>query len=147
MVDILHKVGAKASLEDTYKALTSRDGLAAWWTYRASGEAGKVGGLLEFRFERGGFDMKVVELEPNARVVWKVIDGPEEWIGTTINFDLKKDGDYSIVLFSHRGWKEPVEFLRHCSTKWAVFLVSLKSLLETGKGAPEPNDIKIDNWN
>jgi hypothetical protein len=25
--------------------------------------------------------------------------------------------------------------------------MSLKSLLETGKGAPDPDDIKIDNWN
>jgi hypothetical protein len=25
--------------------------------------------------------------------------------------------------------------------------MSLKSLVETGKGAPSPNDIKIDNWN
>jgi hypothetical protein len=33
---------------------------------------------------------------------------------------------------------------REC--RWAV-LLSLKSLVETGKGAPEPNDIKIDNWN
>ncbi|MDT4925124.1 MAG: hypothetical protein QOG01_2837, partial [Pseudonocardiales bacterium] len=32
-------------------------------------------------------------------------------------------------------------------TKWGVFLLSLKSLLETGEGAPEPRDIKIDNWN
>jgi hypothetical protein len=49
--------------------------------------------------------------------------------------------------FKHEGWKEPVEFMHHCSTKWAVFLLSLKSLVETGKGAPDPNDIKIDNWN
>jgi hypothetical protein len=28
-----------------------------------------------------------------------------------------------------------------------VFLMSLKSMLETGKGSPDPNDIKIDNWN
>jgi hypothetical protein len=40
-----------------------------------------------------------------------------------------------------------VEFMHHCSTKWAVFLLSLKSLVETGQGAPEPNDVKIDNWN
>jgi hypothetical protein len=26
------------------------------------------------------------------------------------------------------------------------FLLSLKSLLETGKGAPAPNDIKLDSW-
>jgi hypothetical protein len=36
---------------------------------------------------------------------------------------------------------------RNCSTKWAVFLMSLKSLIETGKGAPDPHDVKIDNWN
>jgi hypothetical protein len=27
-----------------------------------------------------------------------------------------------------------------------VFLLSLKSLLETGKGAPAPNEIKLDSW-
>jgi hypothetical protein len=40
-----------------------------------------------------------------------------------------------------------MEFMLHCSTKWAVFLMSLKSLLETGTGAPDPRDVKIDNWN
>jgi hypothetical protein len=28
----------------------------------------------------------------------------------------------------------------------SVFLLSLKSLLETGKGAPAPNEIKLDSW-
>ncbi len=37
--------------------------------------------------------------------------------------------------------------MHHCSTKWGVFLMSLKSLVETGKGAPDPNDVKLDNWN
>jgi hypothetical protein len=39
-----------------------------------------------------------------------------------------------------------VEFMHHCSTKWAVFLLSLKSALETGKGAAWPNEIKLDSW-
>ena len=64
-----------------------------------------------------------------------------------MSFDLRQEDGYTIVLLKHQGWKEPVEFMHHCSTKWAVFLLSLKSLIETGKGAPEPNDIKIDNWN
>jgi hypothetical protein len=80
-------------------------------------------------------------------VLWQVVDGPKEWIGTRIDWELKRDGDYVIVLFRHLDWKEPVEFMHHCSTKWAIFLMSLKSLVETGKGAPSPNDIKIDNWN
>jgi hypothetical protein len=31
--------------------------------------------------------------------------------------------------------------------KWATFLLSLRELLETGKGRPSPDDLKIDNWN
>lgn len=148
MPDILHRVGIQASSPDgTYKALTTCAGLSAWWTDNTKGDS-KVGGTLKFRFgEHGGFDMKVLELKPTERVHWQVVGGPEEWIGTKVSFDLKQDGDYTIVLFKHQGWKEPVEFMHHCSTKWAIFLLSLKSLLETGKGAPYPNDVKLDNWN
>ena len=76
--------------------------------------------MLEFRFPAGGFDMEVVEQQPSERVAWKVVDGPEEWVGTTIDWQLRQDGDYTIVLFKHQGWKEPVEFMHHCSTKWAT---------------------------
>lgn len=78
-------------------------------------------------------------------MLWEVVERPEEWIGTKVNWELKQDGDYTIILLSLQGWKDPVEFMYHCSTKWAVFLMSLKSFLETGKSAPDPNDIKIDN--
>lgn len=91
--------------------------------------------------------MKVLDLQPANHVLWQVVDGPEEWIGTTVSWELKEEGDYTIVLFTHHGWKEPVEFMYHCSTKWGVFLLSLKSLLETGTGAAAPNDIKLGNWN
>lgn len=55
-------------------------------TTNAQGEGNDLGGVLQFRFGAGGFDMKVLEM-------------------------------------------------------------SLKSLIETGKGAPDPHHIKIDNWN
>lgn len=150
MLDILHRVGIKASSDEVYKALATRDGLAAWWTNNTQGDS-KLGGVLKFRFSAegrdiGGFDMKVLELRPAERVLWQVVDGPPEWIGTKVSFELKQDGDYSIVLFKHEGWKEPVEFMNHCSTKWAVYLMSLKALVETGKGAPSPNDVQISNW-
>jgi len=146
MADILHRVGIKASLNDVYKALTTVEGLSGWWATNTQGD-GKVGGVLQFRFGAGGFDMKVLELAPGKSVLWQVVDGPAEWIGTKVHWDLKQDGDYTMVLFKHEGWKEPVEFMYHCSTKWAIFLMSLKSLVETGKGAPDPNDVKIDNFN
>jgi hypothetical protein len=90
--------------------------------------------------------MKVLETRPNELVHWEVVDGPAEWIGTHVRFELKQEGDFTIVLFRHEGWKEPVEFMYHCSTKWAIYLMSLKKLVETGKGEPSPNDVMISNW-
>ncbi|WP_199038015.1 SRPBCC family protein [Glycomyces salinus] len=150
MVDILHRVGITEPQAAVYRALTDIDGLSGWWTRDTTGD-GAPGGVIKFRFEGapepGGFDMRVLEATPDERVRWEVIDGPEEWIGTTIEWDLSTDGEYTIVMFAHRGWREPVEFMHHCSTKWALFLMSLKQLLESGKGAPAPNDVKIDNFN
>ena len=150
MVDILHRVGVEnASPEKVYDALTTVEGLAGWWTDgttgRSVGRSGTtdVGEVIEFRFPPGGFDMEVIEQTPAKRVAWKVVDGPEEWVGTTIDWDLRQDGDHTIVMFKHRGWKEPVEFMHHCSTKWATYLMSLKSLVETGVGAPAPRDVHV----
>src|SRR5262245_50376720 len=114
-MDILHRVGIKASLDEAYRALATRDGLAGWWTSDTQGESA-VGGVLKFRFSAdgkpiGGFDMKVLELQPAKRVLWQVVEGPAEWIGTKVSFELKQEGDHAIVLFKHQGWKEPVEFM------------------------------------
>jgi uncharacterized protein YndB with AHSA1/START domain len=146
MVDILHRIGIeKSSPEQVYDALTTLDGLSGWWTEKASGETA-LGGVIEFRFSAGGFDMKIAELDPGRLVRWDVVGGPEEWIGTSVQWDIRQDGDYTIVMFRHEGWREPVAFMSHCSTKWGVFLMSLKQLVETGEGAPAPRDVKISDW-
>ena len=148
MADILHRVGIKStSIEAVYQALTTKDGLAGWWTSNTKGEGNQIGNTIEFRFGAGGFDMKVAALNAPDYVLWEVAEGPEEWINTTISFELRQENEYVILLFKHQNWKEPVEFMHHCSTKWAIFLMSLKTLIETGKGAPDPFDVKIDNWN
>ncbi|GAA3340568.1 SRPBCC domain-containing protein [Amorphoplanes nipponensis] len=147
MVDILHKVGVQAPPAAVFAALTTVEGLAGWWTTDTRGRGDDPGGVLEFRFGPGGIDMKVVELAAGRRVTWEVVGGPEEWIGTRVEWRLEPDQDYTGVLFAHRGWREPVEFMHHCSTKWATYLMSLKSLIETGTGAPDPHDVKVDNWN
>ncbi|MEU9735104.1 SRPBCC domain-containing protein [Streptomyces sp. NPDC048002] len=145
MVDILHRIGVTSPPGEVYTALTTIDGLAGWWTRDTEGDS-EVGGVIRFRFLPGGFDMKVLEAAPAERVVWEVVDGPEEWIGTRVVFDLKQEDDFTIVLFRHEGWREQVEFMNHCSTKWAIYLMSLKKLVETGKGEPSPDDVMISNW-
>ncbi len=148
MPHIIHRIGIKTdAVTPVLEALTTIKGLAGWWTTDTSGEPEKKDGTIQFRFGAGGFDMRVTKLQAPNEVEWEVIALEKEWIGTTIHWQLKQEGDYVIVLFQHRNWKDATEFMHHCSTKWAVFLLSLKALFETGKGAPNPNDQKIDNWN
>jgi uncharacterized protein YndB with AHSA1/START domain len=146
MVDILHRIGVTDSTPDgVYDAVTTTAGLSRWWASDTSGSE-EVGGVIRFRFVPGGFDMKVLQLDPGRHVRWQVVDGPDEWLGTTVDWRIAQDGDYTVILFEHAGWREPVEFMYHCSTKWAVYLMSLKAYLETGTGAPDPNDVQISNW-
>ena len=146
MIDIHHRIGIESSSpDDVTAALTSIDGLSRWWTTDTTGEPG-LGGTIQFRFPQGGFDMEVIEITPGERVRWRVVDGPPEWIGTVVDWQLSRNEDYTIVNFTHAGWAEPVEFLAHCSTKWAVYLLSLKALVETGTGAPSPDDVAISDW-
>jgi uncharacterized protein YndB with AHSA1/START domain len=138
MSDILHRVGIAASPEKVFKALTSIDGLRHWWTLEASGEPVK-NGVIDFGF----CHMKVVESKRGKLVRWKCVKGPEGWPGTEVNFSLKRKEGQTYVLFKHAGWKKQIEFMHHCSTKWGVFLLSLKNWVERSEGRPSPYDVKI----
>lgn len=152
MIDIIHRIGIKSPAAKVYNALTSLEGLAHWWTEEVTGD-GKVGGKIEFCFRsetddlKGKMVMEVQELNAPGEVRWRCIEGPDEWIGTDITFQLSQQDNQTIVLFGHRNWREAVEFTSHCSMKWATFLLSLREYVETGKGKPSPHDLKIDNWN
>jgi hypothetical protein len=87
--------------------------------------------------------MRVLEAEPAQRVLWQVADGPDAWIGTKVHWQLRPETEGTTILFKHEGWKEPSEFMHHCSSKWGTFLMSLKSLIETGKGSPFPDDVRV----
>lgn len=152
LVDITHRIGIRSPIAKVYQALASVEGVASWWTRDVTGES-KVGSTFQVRFLNaedavlGSMGIEVAALEPDHHVHWRFESGPAEWIGTEVTFDLKQEGEYTIVLFSHSHWREAVEFTAHCSMKWATFLLSLKQLLENGNGRPTPDDLKIDNWN
>ncbi len=152
MVNIIHRIGIRATPDRVYKAVATVAGVRSWWTEDVEGDE-KVGGNMEFTFRSatgdiiGNMIMKITELNNEKNVRWKCTDGPEEWIGTDITFDLSLQDEQVILIFGHRNWKEAVEFTAHCSMKWATFLLSLREYVETGKGKPSPNDLKIDNWN
>jgi uncharacterized protein YndB with AHSA1/START domain len=152
MVGIHHRIGIKAPVAQVYAALSTVEGVAAWWTTATTGESRKDGEVtVSFTTptgeERGRMTFEIVELERYQKVHWRFKAGPDEWVGTDVTFELSERDGLTIVLFSHANWRELVEFTSHCSMKWATFLLSLKEWVQTGAGRPSPYDLKIDDWN
>ncbi|MGB1262465.1 MAG: SRPBCC family protein [Cognaticolwellia sp.] len=145
MYSINHRIGINAPVSAIYQALTTNEGLAQWWTNDVSG-AGDVGAIIKFRFNGGGPDFAVAQLITDELVRWQHKGNvPEAWRGTEISFSLESTTEQVFVNFSHCHWQESSDFMAHCNSKWAVFLLSLKALLEVGKGRPFPEDIQIDH--
>ena len=138
MPDILHRVGIGTRPHAVFDALTEIGGLRRWWISTANGDP-RPGGEVDFGF----CTMLVLDAEPNTRVHWRCVAGPDEWVFTEVTFDLSWKDDQTFVLFKHAKWKEPGEFMHHCSTKWATFLLSLRDEMERSAGHPAPHDVKI----
>ncbi len=138
MFDILHRVGIDAKPDKVFNALATIEGVRGWWFSTATGSAGN-GGLFSFGF----CNMQVIATEPDKLVHWRCTRGPDEWLNTEVTFRLEWKEGQTYVMFKHANWKDPIEFMHHCSTKWATFLLSLRDLLEKSDGHPIPHDLKI----
>lgn len=152
MVDIIHRIGIKAPIAKVHAAVSTVEGIAGWWTRDTIGQSGPGGSFkVSFRSpsgdEIGKMAFDLTKLDTDKAVQWRCTAGPEEWIGTDVTFTLTQEGEYTVLIFGHRNWREAIEFTAHCSMKWATFLLSLRRLVETGQGRPAPDDLKIDNWN
>ncbi len=147
MYDIRHRIGVEAPVTAVYDQVGTIDGLRQWWTTDTRGRSA-VGDTIGFHF--GGPDrfmtMEVLELDPAHRVAWRCVDGPAEWIDTTVAFDVREVEGETVLNFTHAGWREPVEFMGHCSSKWGSYLLSLKHGLEDGAARPFPHDVKMSRF-
>lgn len=102
-----------------FAALTTIEGIRGWWSPKAHGGADEC---EPFMFRRN--QLEVIEAGPDP-VRWLYSGPATGWVGIEIVFRLEWREIQTVVLFSHRGWREPVEFMHHCSTKRATFLPSL----------------------
>ena len=150
MANILHRIGIpKTTLEAVYNLIATARGIETWWTTNVVGES-KIGNELQFIF--GGEDgpiFKIIELEQNKKVLWKCIFGPPEWIETHIEFIIEQQNDEVVLLFRHTDWKEEVDFMHHCSTQWAYFLIELRNHLakvRTARPYGNKNFESISDW-
>ncbi|HEY7915440.1 MAG TPA: SRPBCC domain-containing protein [Acidimicrobiales bacterium] len=145
MPDIRHRVAISAPLEGVYEAVATKEGLSQWWSRDGVRGDSSEGSKLQFFFGQPepAAVMEVTRLSPDGHVSWTCIEGETEWVGTKLAFDLTRKDDETVVMFTHADWREPGEFMAHCSARWAYFLLSLKSYKETGKGTPFPDDLRF----
>lgn len=161
---IRHELIIGVTPEQVYNALTTQEGLQAWWTPEAQAKP-EVESVARFPFGSKYFkEMEIMELKPNEVVKWICITGAEEWIDTTITFKLQpadkksllndhpeitdqlqqQNGDTAtLLIFQHDNWKEYTPMFYECNYTWAQFLRSLKLFCETGKGRPWPNQHRV----
>jgi 2-polyprenyl-6-methoxyphenol hydroxylase-like FAD-dependent oxidoreductase len=134
---IRHRVGIRATAAEVREAVATATGVAGWWTDEVRQPSPDSFAVYFGRPDPAAV-MRVRGEE--GRVVWDCLRGPAEWVDTTLTFELKPSADETVVLFTHAGWRAPVEFMHHCSTRWGYFLLSLKRSLETGVSNAYPND-------
>jgi uncharacterized protein YndB with AHSA1/START domain len=152
--------------EKIYHALTTEEGLSAWWTPGAKATP-ETSTIARFPFGTEYFkEMKVTELKPFTHVRWLCISGTAEWIGTSLSFDLVsfdkrtfsdrhpelsgqlqqlRHGEKgTVVIFHHDNWRDETPMFAECNYTWAQFLRSLKLFCETGKGRPFPDQHRVE---
>ena len=121
-----------------------------WWSEEVDGDTDRVG--AEFAY-RGHDDadtvehlsrIRVEELVPGERVVWRVldnymsfIDDQSEWTDTQIRFELLPTGDGTELRFTHVGLVPSYECFDVCKDAWGLYIrESLPAFVTTGRGTP-----------
>lgn len=103
----------------------------SWWLGDITGSTQAVGDVFTYRSgDLHESTHQIVELTEASRVVWLVTGArltftsrPDEWVGTTIVFDIRSTADGSEVHFEHHGLDPSLECFDGCSEGWTYFLL------------------------
>lgn len=137
MTEIRHATTTDAPAEAVIRAVTTQEGLRAFWTDQsyAKGEAGS-----ESIFEFGPnaetqFKMRVDAIEP-SEVSWTCRGGPPEWVGSVVRWSTAAVPDgQTLIRFEQTGLPDdydaaPISFV------WAMVLARLAEYAATGRPNP-----------
>jgi uncharacterized protein YndB with AHSA1/START domain len=144
MAAIKHLFHVDAPTQKVYDALTSLKGLRSWWTEDTTGDT-TPGGTIAFRFGGGGMDFKVINLEKDQKVEWKCVAGFDDWLPTSISFQLDENEGKTRVRFSHDGWENANDHYANCNFSWGRYMESLRQYCQVGEGAPFKQPSIISN--
>jgi len=143
MAKVCHQVGVVGDIDEIYRVLHQPAGLTGWWATTADGTP-QTGGVLDLHFAGlATLSFRIEDLNENERVGLRCVSGPGPWQGCSLTFSLQQDSDQVWVRLDHENDTASDDDFLYFSTKWPVYLLSLKDLIETGQGRPYPNEAKI----
>ena len=112
MADIVHHFQIKASPQQIFRAISTPQGLDAWWSKSSKGRPGK-GEEYELGFGPGyDWRAEVSEFVPEGQFELRLIDAQEDWLETRVGFCLDQQQDLTQVRFHHSGWPQDNEHYR-----------------------------------
>jgi hypothetical protein len=131
------------------QAFVAINNVQGWWSGDNEGITDTLGCVFTHRYENmHSSKIEVVELVPNRKVVWLVLDNyfdftedKTEWKDTKIIFDIAKKGGRTEIRFTHEGLVRDYECFDVCSNGWLSLMNdSLRSLIAIGKVSPNPKE-------
>jgi hypothetical protein len=132
------------SPEEVFNAINNVRG---WWSEQIEGRTDKLNEVFDYHYKDvHRCKIKITELVPGKKVAWLVLDNyfnfikdQTEWKNTVISFEIFRDGNKTKMVFTHIGLVHAYECYDICSNAWGNYITgSLRNLIETGKGAPNP---------
>jgi Activator of Hsp90 ATPase homolog 1-like protein len=132
--------------DEAFAAITNVRG---WWSGQIDGSTDSLGDVFTYRYKDVHYSkQELVEVVPGRRVVWRIRDAclqftedKNEWNGTKVIFEMSRKGDKTAVRFTHEGLVPQFECFDKCSDAWGFYInTSLRNLIATGKGDPNPQE-------
>jgi hypothetical protein len=131
------------------EAFDTINNVRGWWSENIRGGTDKLGDEFTYRYKDVHYcKFRITELIPGKKVVWHVLENhfnftkdKSEWRGTDVIFEISIKSNETEIRFTHRGLVPEYECFDVCSNAWGSYINgSLRSLMTTGKGRPNPKE-------
>ncbi len=133
MYSIFHDLIIKAKPLEIFEAITQPKHLNNWWTKNCEGKP-ELG--VEYRLYFSpeydwNAEVSICQIPLKFELHMTACD--EDWDPTRFGFELKDNGDSTLVSFYHIGWQSTNHHFRRTSYSWALLLRLLKNYVEKGE--------------
>jgi len=124
-----------------------------WWSEEIEGNTEKLNDEFTYHYKDVHIaKMKLIEVIPDKKVVWLVIDNHfnftkdiNEWKGNKIIFEIDQKDNKTQLKFTQVGLVPQYECYDICREAWSNYIKnSLRSLITTGKGQPNPKNKEVE---